>query len=871
MARALHDHDDIVRMVVEANGGRLVKSKGEGDSTFSVFDVPEAAVAAATEVVTRLGSWSWPPGGLLVRAGLHTGGVDERDGDWFGPVVNRAARIRALAANAGVLCSDATAALVRDALPEGVELLDVGEQFLLGLRAPERVWAVISPQLPIPLLTAAPRRAIIEMPRTTLVGRDSDLDAVVALVRRHRLVTLVGGAGTGKTRLAREVASRVPVPGGARLIELADVRDAAAVEGAVFKTITVEEGGFRQSRAGLADTEVLLVVDNCEHVVEAAADALRALLAATVQVRVLATTREALALTAEVVYPVKPLALPSLRAAELAEVMTTPAVRLFVDRAQAVRPGLVVGDSDRRTLVEIARLLDGVPLAIELAAAGLASAGLGDLERQLHSDLVTLVDHRRDADRRHRSLQAALDWSHGSATGEERVVFRRLSTFARFRADDAVAVVGQPEERSRVLAALRSLVSKSLVVLEDCDGEAAYRLLQPVRLYAGGWLRDAGEVEAFTDRHALHTARAAIDAGRRYFTDQPSVVAKLHFAAGDLELSLQRLLSTGRYSLAADVIGSLALYWFFNDQPSGRRWADRASAEMAQLDERRRLGLHFARGLLHHSGTEVGRSVADLEAAVDGYQRLGRRRAEAASRFWLARALFLAGRQRTEYDSLFQSGAALADELGDPVLGAWCRLWLAEPVEDYWKYRRGELSSFSGEYADRLAKIIEQAQQAGARHPIGHACARLGRLELARGDYVAARKYCNEAVAIYRDLDHRWQLAEQLHTRALIALAADDLLSAALDVTEGTALSLEIGEERAIARGAEVLREYALATGHPDIAHRLASAYHAFLDRLTDKSVASLWLPPPRPGLASILAAAPIDEACRAALAKLFA
>ena len=245
----------------------------------------------------------------------------------------------------------------------------------------------------------------------------------------------------------------------------------------------------------------------------------------------------------------------------------------------------------------------------------------------MHTDIEGLANRRRDADGRHRTLQAALDWSHGCASATEQTLFRRLSIFARFRTEDVIAVAGDSSdnggsrgsgEERNTLDRLDSLVARSLVVVEDCDGSAAYRLLQPVRQYATARLQDAGESEGCADRHATHIARRAIDAGRRYFADQAEVVARLRFAAGDIDLALRRLLVTNHYNVAADLISAVALYWFFNDQPTGRRWVDRVSTAEADLDERRVLALHFSRGLLYQDGIEVDRAVADLETTLEG-------------------------------------------------------------------------------------------------------------------------------------------------------------------------------------------------------------------------------------------------------------
>jgi predicted ATPase len=860
MAIALADHDALVASVVKAFDGQLIKSKGEGDSSFSVFASPDSAIAAAEELVSTFSSWSWPAGGLRLRVGIHSGQADTRDGDWYGPAVNRAARIRGLAENAGVLCSSATAELIRDHLRPGTHLIDVGEHSLMGLKVPERVWALSSPEVTVPRLTDSSQQPVVEPPKTSFVGRTESLNEVLGLVREHRLVTLVGGAGTGKTRLAREVASRAPMPSGSRLVELADVRDPAAVSAAVFKAITVDSGWPDEGPPRVADTPILLVVDNCEHVVDAAADAVRDALDSTRQVHILATSRELLSLTNEVGFVVQPLGLPSARVTDPSVAMNSSAVQLFLDRARAVRPDLIIAESDTPVLVDIALQLDGVPLAIELAAGGLASSGLRDLARNLKNDLPILVDRRRDVDTRHKSLQAALDWTYGSAPEDVQRLFRRLSAFARFRTDDAIAVAG-PDESDRTKASLHSLVSMSLVVMEDTHGAAAYRLLQPVLLYASARLRDSGESELIRDRHAAYIAESTAKEGRSYFIDQPSVIARLRFVAADIDVSLHRLFSSREYGRAVDLISALGLYWFFNDPSSGRRWVDRAGKENVELDERQRLALHFVSGLVHHGGPAIGRAISDLQSAVEGYRRLGRKHAEASSRFWLGRALALGGRPEDEWSAMFRSAQTLAEEADDPLLELWCRLWLVEPRPE---------RPVTPDVVRQLERIIDDAQVAGARHPIGHARSIIGRLALAEGDFVKARKYCDEAVAIYRELDDQWQLASQLATRAWIAVGSNDLISAALDVVEDVEISLEIGEELALFRAANVLRDYALATHQEHRAELLASACCAYADRTEGGARMVKEFLILRPDRVAIAAAPPLDQACRDALLELF-
>jgi predicted ATPase len=628
----------------------------------------------------------------------------------------------------------------------------------------------------------------------------------------------------------------------------------------VFKAITVESSWPGEAPTRLADTAILLVVDNCEHVVDAAAEAVRDLLDSTNHLHILATSRELLSLTGEVGFVVQPLGLPSARVTNPSVAMDAPAVCLFLDRARAVRPDLVIAESDTPVLVDIALLLDGVPLAIELAAGGLASSGLGDLARNLKRDLPMLVDRRRDVDSRHRSLQAALDWTYGSAPEDARSLFRRLSVFARFRTDDAIAVAGAGDS-DRTRASLHSLVSMSLLVMEDAHGEAAYRLLQPVLLYANARLQEAGESESIRDWHAAYIAETATEAGRSYFFDQASVIARLRFVAADIDLSLHRLLNNHQYVQAVDLMSALGLYWFFNDPSSGRRWVDRVDKENAELDERQRLALHFVRGIVHHGGPAIGGAISDLESAAEGYRRLGRKHAEASSLFWLGRALVMGGRSENEWLAMFQSARVLAEEVDDPLLELWCRIWLVEPRPN---------RPLTPEMVEQLEGIIDDAQAAGALHPIGHACSLIGRVALAEGEFVKARRYCDEAVAIYRELDDQWQLATQLATRAWIAFRSNDLISAALDVVEGVEISLEIGEELSLFRAANLLRDYALATHQEGRAELLASACYAYAQRTEGGDRMIREFETLRPDRVAIAAALPLDQACRNALIDLF-
>lgn len=523
MRPAMARHDAIARAAVEEHGGRVVKMTGDG--LHAAFDDPLGALDAALHLQQALADPQATAGvELRVRCGLHAGAGERRDDDFYGTAVNRAARIMAAAHGGQTLVSEAVAQLLAGRLREGVELRDLGAVRLRDLGRPERVFQVAHPRLradfpALRALEATPNN--LPHALTSFVGRARELGETRALLRSTRLVTLTGMGGLGKTRLAIEAAAAAmdEFADGVWLVELAPLRDPSRVAQAIASALGVkEEAGHPVIEAlerHVRDREMLIVLDNCEHLVAACAGCAKRLLAAGGKVTVLATSREALRVAGETTLPLSPLAVPSLLAAgELGALELYDAVRLFIDRAGASNPGFALDEGNAGAVTAICHRLDGVPLALELAAARVRSMPVEQIAARL-KDRFRLLNHGDpSAQPRQQTLRALLDWSHDLLDEPERCVFRRLSVFAGgWTLEGAEAVVAGPElAREDAADVLGRLVEKSLVALDADSGR--YRLLETVRQYAEEKLAAGDDGPATRSRHLAHFAALAEQAKR---------------------------------------------------------------------------------------------------------------------------------------------------------------------------------------------------------------------------------------------------------------------------------------------------------------------------------------------------------------------
>ncbi|HEX5148782.1 MAG TPA: adenylate/guanylate cyclase domain-containing protein, partial [Candidatus Limnocylindrales bacterium] len=523
MGAALATHDRILRGSVEAAGGRVFKTTGDG--MLAAFESPVAAVQAALAAQRALRDATWgATGPLKVRMALHAGTAEARDGDYFGPALNRVARILAIGHGGQVICSAVAAVLARDELPGEVDLVDLGSHRLRDLDRPEQVYQLVAEDLARtfpPLRSLSTRRSNLPLSLTSFVGREKELAEIDALIGRHRLVTLIGVGGTGKTRLMLEAAGRLTerFADGIWLAELAPITDPSQAASEIARALGSPEvpgvPTMTTVSAFLADKDLLLLLDNAEHLVDAVAGIAERLLAVAPRLRIITTSREALAVSGEAVLQLQSLSCPVVAGPHRAGVTGGPfddleaaagteAVQLFAERASTVDPGFVLDRANVASISEICRRLDGIPLAIELAAARVGVMSTEDIALGLGDRFRLLAGGRRTAVPRQQTLHALIDWSWDLLTEDDRRLLRRLSIFAGgWTAGAAARIVGDGAaelDRAELIDRLTRLVDRSLVIV-DRGPTTRYRMLETIRQYAREKLIGVGEVAVLADRH----------------------------------------------------------------------------------------------------------------------------------------------------------------------------------------------------------------------------------------------------------------------------------------------------------------------------------------------------------------------------------
>jgi predicted ATPase/class 3 adenylate cyclase len=815
MQRALVQHDAILRNAIEGHGGYLVKSTGDG--AIGAFGIAPDAVKACLAAQRALNAHTWDELSIKSRMALHSGTAEQRDGDYYGPALNRTARLMAVGHGGQTLLSLATAELVRDSLQAGVTLRDMGERRLKDLIRSERVFQVIASDLPAdfpPLKTLDTRPNNLPAQTTPFIGREDAIRAIKKSLTRgkDRLLTLSGAGGTGKTRLALQAAAELvdDFEDGVFFVPLAALSDPSLVLPAIAQSFDVREVAGRRLiddlKHYLRGREMLLVLDNFEQVIDAAA-AISDLLSAAPRLKVLVTSREVLRLSGETDYPVRPLALPDSKRLPPVNVLTQyEAVALFIERATAVKPDFTVTNENAPAVAEICHRLDGLPLAIELAAARVRVLPPQRMLAELSHRLSFLMGGARDLPARQKTLRSAIDWSHHLLAAAEQKLFRRLAVFVGGCTLEAIESVCNSDNDLPVLETVESLVAKTLVNETETHGQPRFAMLETIREYAGERLVAGGEDQRVRDRHLSYFAAFAEEAhGKLMGAEQAAWLLRLETEHENMRAGIERDLMTPGSTGGLRICAALSTFWHKRGYlAEGRRWCAQVLGKPGTGEPTVERGKALAgAGTMAWRQGDYYTARARYEESLAIARKLGDRRGIASVLGNLGLVSFDQGNFGAAR-TLMRDSLATMRELGDrfgvaAMLGNLGHLEIKE--EDYsaaWTLLQEE-ASIRRELADRRG--------------IAGSLTNLGIVAYQRGDYSAARAQHEESRAICDELGDRDGVAMSLVNLGAVAAAVGDFASAKTFSEEALSICAELGESADVAGALEGIAEATAGLG----------------------------------------------------------
>jgi predicted ATPase/class 3 adenylate cyclase len=827
-ATLLADHQQLLREACETHNGRVIDT--QGDSFFVVFSYALDAISAVVQSQRALAAHTWPNGvSVRVRMGLHTGEPQISSLGYIGIDVHRAARIAAVAHGGQVLLSRTTYDLVEHELPADVTLRDLGEHRLKDLRQPKHLYQLVIQDLPsdfppLKSLDVATNNLPIQL--TSFIGREKEITEVKQAISEHRLVTLMGPGGSGKTRLALQVATELleRFHDGVCFVALAPITDPGLVASTIAQSLGIPETAGRSIADSLKDylqrKSLLLLLDNFEQVIPAA-PLVAELLATCSELKILVTSREGLHISGEREYQVPPLALPNLTQLPSPESLSQyAAVELFVQRARLVKPDFAITSSTAPAVAEICYRLDGLPLAIELAAARIKLLPPRAMLARLENRLEFLTGGARELPARQQTLRNAIAWSYDLLNENEQKLFQSLSVFVGgCTLDAAEGIAGDHQAHLSLLDQFGSLLDKSLLrEVEGMEDEPRFVMLELLREFGLEQLESGGEQETVRRRHANFFLALAERAERKLESaDQLEWINRMEQEHDNLRAALEwSKTAAGTGELCLRLAGTLGLFWeargYFSE---GReRLSSILSTAAAQGRTAARAKLLARAAELAYRQSDYAATVELAEESLSIYREVDDKQGIASVLIKLSNAATEAGDYETASGYL-EEALKIWQDLDDKHGTARALIslgWAAMRPGDY------QLANTRLEAALAISRELEDTRS------IGFELSGLGEVALRQGDYVRATQLLEESLELRRQLGNKWGVGVSLGTLGWVAIREGDWNRAIARLGESLEVRQEIGDKGGSAWCLERLAEVASAQGNPEKAVRLLSA-----------------------------------------------
>lgn len=839
MKEAISRHDRIIREAVESHRGAQPVEQGEGDSTLTAFQSPSDALACALQIQRQFASEPWPP--LLtirVRAALHTGEVELRDERrYWGPAINRCARLRAIGHGGQTLVSSVTHDLMADRLPAEVTFKDMGIHHLRDLATPEHVYQLCHPEIPEefpPLLSLEAFPNNLPLQLKSFVPREREIEEIRQRIGENRLVTITGAGGSGKTRLALHVAAESfeQYPGGVWLVDLAPVTDPDLVLEAVAKAIRLPmvggaAGAVRADPRTLIEKVIgylrlrktLLILDNCEHMLDACSDLSAELVQECPDLTILVTSREPLGVDGESTWRVPSMSIPGSKEPLPPETLGAfQAVRLFAERASAVRSDFAVTHENAPAIAEIVRRFDGIPLAIELAAARVNILSPAQIASMLGDQFRLLAGGSRKALERQQTMRASIDWSYKHLSEAEQTLLRRLSVFAGGASLEAIEVVCWDDlvAAPDVLDLLSHLVQKSLLEAVESRGRVRYRFLEMIRQYAGEKFNDSGESETIRTRqrdffmHFADQAEREMRTGRDETPWLEAIASDYENIRAAFDWSVDRGEKEEALIIVSSLWRSVWAQWTIGEEVWA--WLEAAFALEGEVSLEILGRAYLTRA---YASALTGRSYEDRrisgEKGAEAFER-----AAAPSPLKALALVFIAVHTFDETRwRFFDAAVRAARELGEAG-DVWAKA-LALALEGVAAVQRGDYSN-----GRRLLEAA-QAEETHYGYLSQDSQSWLVLAAMAERDYQGARRYAESELEIWGKRGEQLRVADALHSMATVSLAEGRPEMAREELGQSLEILRSLGDAHGIAHATYSLGEVEEAGADLDAARKLYS------------------------------------------------